>query len=61
MRSGLRRVAGDVFEVCCTTTRGRNSVRTTDPLEVHRLCVQRWWSEYHLARELDGTFGFLGR
>lgn len=22
------------------------------------MCVQRWWSEYHLARELDGTFDF---
>ena len=57
----LARTAAEVFEVCCTTTRGRNSIRTMDTLEVRRICVQSWWSLFHFARELEGTFDLLGR
>ena len=56
----IRRVVADEFDICCTTNRGRNSLRGLDPLEVRRICVQRWWSPFYFQRELDGTFDFVG-
>ena len=55
----VRRIAAQEFSVCCTTMRGRNSLRTMDMLAVHRICVQNWWSSFHFGRELEGTFDFL--
>jgi len=55
----VRRVAAEEFSVCCTTMRGRNNLRTVDMRAVHRICVQNWWSPFHFARELEGTFDFL--
>ncbi|MHC5034940.1 MAG: polysaccharide deacetylase family protein [Planctomycetota bacterium] len=55
-------VAGIVaqeFSVCCTTMRGRNPLRTMDMLAVNRIAVHNWWSSFHFARELEGTFDFL--
>jgi peptidoglycan/xylan/chitin deacetylase (PgdA/CDA1 family) len=52
-------VVGEQFDLCCTTMRGRNALRTVDFLEIHRICVHRWWTGFHLARELEGTFDFL--
>jgi len=56
----LKNIVAEHYRVCCTTTRGRNSIRTMDMLEVHRICVQSWWSRFQFGRELDGTFDFLG-
>jgi len=56
----VKREAAKEFDLCCTTARGRNSFRTMDPLEVRRICVQRWWSPFYFARELEGTFDFVG-
>ena len=55
----LKEMISREFLVCCTTTRGRNSIRKLDFLEIHRICVQRWWSPFYFARELEGTFDFV--
>jgi peptidoglycan/xylan/chitin deacetylase (PgdA/CDA1 family) len=55
----VRTVAGKEFSVCCTTMRGRNSLSSADMQGVHRICVHNWWSAFHFARELEGTFDFL--
>lgn len=56
----IRQIVAGEFDVCCTTNRGRNNLRHLDPLEIRRICVQRWWSPFYFARELDGTFDFIG-
>ena len=56
----IRQIVAGEFDVCCTTDRGRNSLRILDPLDIRRICVQRWWSQYYFRRELDGTFDFVG-
>jgi peptidoglycan/xylan/chitin deacetylase (PgdA/CDA1 family) len=57
----IRAIVEKEFDVCCTTDRGRNSLRKLDLFGLRRICVQRWWSPFYFARELDGTFDFVGK
>lgn len=56
----IKYIVAEYFNVCCTTTRGRNSFRSIDMLELHRICVQKWWNQFYFERELEGTFDFVG-
>ena len=51
-------VAAAGYELCCTTNRGRNSLRSFDMLEINRITVQNWWSPFYFAREIEGIFDF---
>jgi len=57
----IKAIVAEEFRVCCTTSRGRNNFQTIDMLELSRICVQNWWSLFYFARELEGTFDFIGR
>lgn len=49
-------VAAAGYEVCCTTNHGRNSLRNLDMLELNRLVLQNWWSQFYFVREIRGIF-----
>jgi peptidoglycan/xylan/chitin deacetylase (PgdA/CDA1 family) len=56
----IKAIVAEKFSVCCTTSRARNNLATMDMLELSRICVQNWWSLFYFARELEGTFDFIG-
>jgi peptidoglycan/xylan/chitin deacetylase (PgdA/CDA1 family) len=55
----VRYAVAEKFDACCTTMRSRNSFRSLDSMELGRVCVQRWWSRSHFARELEGALDFV--
>jgi peptidoglycan/xylan/chitin deacetylase (PgdA/CDA1 family) len=47
------------YRLCAATSRRRNNLKTMDLMNIHRICVQTWWSPFYFARELEGTFDFV--
>jgi peptidoglycan/xylan/chitin deacetylase (PgdA/CDA1 family) len=56
----IKAIVAKEFSACCTTSRARNNFQTIDMLELSRICIQNWWSPFYFARELEGTFDFIG-